>query len=291
MPHRHNLVARIAAQLEPVYQDTQASLDAAWQLIEHITKLTKLELIMQDSLQFSPEQEKALQQAIQAITQEHTPLQYILGSVPFLDLTLTVKPPVLIPRPETEAWCAQLIEKLKPYADKKLTMLDLCTGSGCIALALAKALPQSIVYATDINPQALELAAQNAQKNQIFNAQFMHTDLYEQLPRAAFDVIVANPPYISEHEFISVEPSVKLWEDRQALVATHDGYELLERIIAQAPEYLKPKGALGNALLMVEIGYRQGAGTVRLFEHHGFTHITVEKDLNGHDRAVHGTWH
>lgn len=295
--HINALVAQIAAQLEPVYHDKQASHDAAWLLLEHCTKLSKTALITQAIAQLSPEQTDMLKAALNKITHEHMPLQYILGTVPFLDLTITVRPPTLIPRPETEEWCALLIESLKLYANKKLTILDLCTGSGCIALALAKAFPHSTVYATDISAEALELAAYNAQQNNIFNVQFVQADLYANLPNnITFDLIVANPPYISEHEWDTVEPSVKQWEDLQALVAAQDGYALIARIIQDAPQFLRTQTASDTAskaflpALWIEIGYRQGTGTRELFEQHKFTQVTIEKDLNGHDRVVHGVW-
>jgi release factor glutamine methyltransferase len=288
----HQLIADIAKQLEDLHKESSLRHHYAWWLLEQVTQKNKAQLMAQSTIMLTTQQEKKLVEYIHQIIREHKPINYILGSVPFLDITIDLRPPILIPRPETEEWCNLLIDKLKPYQDKPLSILDLCTGSGCIALALAHAFKKSTLYATDINAAAIELAMHNAKKNNIYNVEFLQANLYENLPQGIkFDLIVANPPYISEHEWETVELSVKDWEDRQALVAPQDGYGLIADIIKEAPKFLKQDNKLAELpAVWLEIGYRQGIGTQRLFEQHKFTGIVIEQDLNGHDRVVHGLW-
>lgn len=280
----HQLVQNLAQQLLPVYEEITVATSNAWWIIETLTKKTKINLIRDSYFELTQDQQQTLTSWLYDILHNQKPLQYIIGEVPFLQLDLTIKPPILIPRPETEAWCAQLIVQLKASNQYPRMILDLCTGSGCIGLALAQAFPNSTVYATDINPHALDLARYNAQRNGLQNIIFIESDLFQAIPaELSFDLIVSNPPYIAQSEWQQLEPSVKLWEDHNALVAQDHGLALIKKIITQAPDFLSP-----TAQVWIEIGYQQGTIVADFFKKRGFTEVNILSDLQNHDRVVHG---
>jgi release factor glutamine methyltransferase len=170
------------------------------------------------------------------------PSQYITGHQEFWGMDLIVSPSVLIPRPETE----HLIETVVPLARAVNTpkIVDVGTGSGCIALALAKELPGAEIHATEVSPAALELAEANAARLQMSNRiQFHDTDLLAGV-NAEFDFIVSNPPYVGESEEDHVQLEVRKFEPRSAVFAGPTGLEVIERLIPQAREKLKPSGWL-----------------------------------------------
>lgn len=219
------------------------------------------------------------------------PIAYLIGSVPFLDLTITVKPPLLIPRPETEAWCAWLIEMLKKITIP-LTIIEPCTGTGCIALALAQALPHATVIATDISPLAIEVALHNAERNSICNVHFYTADLLSvHDPSVRADLIVSNPPYIAESEWHSLDPSVAQWEDKRALVAPDNGLGIIKKLVAQAPYLIRSCQPLVDhhiPNLLIEIGYTQAEGVVAIMKRAHYTAVQVQVDIAGNDRVVGG---
>lgn len=278
-------------QLNKLYTDDEQISVAHW-LLEWVTGMSAAEVTAHSATQLTNTQQELLKIALHEHVVEHKPLQYIFGTVPFLSLTLTVRPPVLIPRPETEYWCSYLIEKLQQLPNQQLTILDMCTGSGCIALALAKALPDAKVYAVDKLDKACELAKENAQKNGL-SINVVQSDLFLQLPNdLRFDLIVSNPPYIDTQEWETLPESVKQWEDPSALLAHEHGLALLKQIINQAPAWLT-KNPLMYRLprLVVEIGYNQGKLVRDIFSRAGFTAIEVHKDLYGQDRFVTAEFH
>lgn len=285
-----SLVGDIIAQLYPVYHEEKLCEQYAWWMLEAITRSDKATLIAIDEVQLSESEQATLKSWLDRMVNEHMPLQYLLGTAPFLDLEILVEPPVLIPRPETEEWTANLIEKLKKLHNKKITVLDICSGTGCIALAIAKALPETQVYATDISEKAIELAKRNAKHNKISNVTFIQSDLYNELETdKLFDLIVSNPPYISFDEFEDLDDSVTTWEDKQALVAADDGTAIIEDIIEDAPDYLKINEDMHKEKipqLWIEIGYKQGPTVLDLCRSFGFPHAQVHKDLEGKDRYV-----
>lgn len=275
----------ITTHLTSHYPTPTAALQAAWLILEHVTKRSRTQLLTQAN-DLTSEHELAITNILHTITVEHTPLDYILGTVHFLELTLTVTPPILIPRPETEWWCSELIKKLSEATLRPHHILDIGTGSGCLALSLGKAFKQSKILAVDINKNALELARFNREKNQAFNVKFGQSNVFEAVQNhPPFNLIVSNPPYIAETDWEKLEPSVKRWEDKGALVARNNGYELIEKIITQAPNYLAPNGQL-----WIEIGADQGQQVVHLFTQRGFKEVTLWQDLYGRDRVVFGQW-
>lgn len=276
----------LTQKLLSLHNEEQARVLALW-ILEWITGLTSVQLIAQKSLSFTKEQEELLAYVIECYVHKHMPLQYIFGNVPFLGLTITVHPHQLIPRPETEYWCSLLIECLNNLKKQALTILDMCTGSGCIALALAHHLPESIVYAVDISPEACRLATLNKEKNNIQNVVILQSDLYTALPSSLlFDLIVSNPPYISRQEWEYLDPRVKLWEDPHALIAEHHGLALLEGIIDQAPDWLQKNTKRSLPQLVLEIGHTQGKTVKELCEQKGFHKVCIGKDLAEKERFV-----
>ena len=280
------LVRSVTKQLTPFYKDERIAYNNAWDLVEALTNVDRSVLFAQQDFELSEEQKKQLTEWIRQIKEENKPIQYILGTVPFLDLNIYVEPPTLIPRPETEEWCAKLIMQLKELAMHNMNILDLCTGSGCIALSIAQAFPDSTIYATDISTTALALAQKNAIAHNITNVHFIQSDVYQNIPDIKFDLIVANPPYITSEEFAQLEPTVTAWEDPLALTCHDSGLKIIKKTIAFAPNYLQ---FLNKELpqLWIEIGSRQASVVSQLFEQAGFE-PQVLKDLYGNERVVVG---
>ena len=202
------------------------------------------------------------------------PMQYITGQQEFYGLAFEVSPDVLIPRPETEHLVEAVLKHVKPNA----RIVDVGTGSGAIAVALAHALPRAQVTAVDLSPVALEVARRNAQRNAVSDrVTFLLSDLLVAVEGADFDVIVSNPPYVAEGEVL--EPQVSNYEPRSALYAGPTGLEIYERLIPQARKRLKPDG-----WLMLEIGFGQQAAVKALL--HGWNALSLVPDLQGIPRVI-----
>jgi len=278
-------VAWIAQQLLPLYRDIDRATMHAWWIVEGITQHAQTKLLS-GNLVLTDEQEQKLHAWIYALLHDHMPLQYLLGTVPFLDLTIHITPPVLIPRPETEQWCFDVITELRQSHHVSRSILDLCTGSGVLALSLAKAFPGSVVEGIDIQEHAVACASQNKILNHLSNVSFFTSDLFEHVDNnAKYDLIVANPPYVSATEWQYVDQTVARWEDPVALVAPEEGYAIIEKIIIQSPDFLHQ-----NAQLWIEIGYQQSAVVEAFFKSRGFQNIRLVYDIQGHVRVVTGVW-
>jgi release factor glutamine methyltransferase len=190
--------------------------------------------------------EKALAQRSKGV-----PAQYITGHQEFWGMDLIVSPAVLIPRPETEHVIETVLDLIRSDSWQARTpaapfrVVDVGTGSGCIALALAKELPQADIHATDISPAALEIAHANAARHQLQSRiQFHETDLLQGIEKNTFDFVVSNPPYVGESEEDEVQLEVRKFEPRNAVFAGPTGLGVIERLIPQAREVLKPGGWL-----------------------------------------------
>lgn len=217
---------------------------------------------------------------------EHEPVAYLVGRCEFYSLSLTITPACLIPRPETELLVERAIHFLRKRSGSQ-AVLDLCTGSGCIAAAIAKNVATAQVTATDICDAALAVAAKNIEAHKLSErVRLLCGDLFDPVVKGldapAFDVIVSNPPYVSEGEYETLDKNVKDYEPKHALLAGVDGLDVYRRIVAQAGEFLKGDGAL-----MMEIGYAQGAAVKALLEEAGdFQSVRIEKDLSNNDRIA-----
>jgi release factor glutamine methyltransferase len=200
-----------------------------------------------------------------------------------MDLVLNVSPACLIPRPETEL----LVEHVLSFArtgNRPCYVLDIGTGSGNIAIAIAFYLKDVMIDAVDISNKALSIARHNAAHNRIGGAiSFYHGVLFDAIPeKNRYTIIVSNPPYVSREE-LSAAQSELHWEPRKALIAKNDGLEFIEKIIAGAYPRLKERGAL-----FLEIGYRHGNAVRSLLENAGYKQIAIIKDLSNHDRIACG---
>jgi release factor glutamine methyltransferase len=212
------------------------------------------------------------------------PAQYITGHQEFWGMDFIVSPAVLIPRPETEH-VIETVLKLKAAGEgarptQALRIVDVGTGSGCIALALAKELPQAEIHATDISSAALEIANINAARHELNNrVRFLETDLLSGLETGGFDFVVSNPPYVGESEADEVQLEVRKFEPRQAVFAGATGLEVIARLIPQARDALKSGG-----WLVMEVSGTIADGVRNLLA--GWNEVEVIKDLQGIPRVI-----
>lgn len=206
-----------------------------------------------------------------------TPLQHITGEQDFMGYRFKVTEDVLVPRFDTEL----LVEEAAKRAILGAKILDLCTGSGIIGIALKKMCFGTEVTMTDLSDEALKVAAENAALNKA-DVKIVKSDMFEGLdPKEKFTMIVSNPPYISEAEIETLDPEVKDHDPRMALDGGKDGLDFYRIIAAEAPKYLAPGGQV-----LLEIGYDQGETVPALLKTAGFRNIEVLKDLAGNDRVV-----
>ena len=208
------------------------------------------------------------------------PVAYLTGRREFHGIALDVTPAVLIPRPETEALVDAALDRIG--MDTPARVLDLGTGSGAIALAIAHARPNADVVGVDIAGAALTVARGNAQRLGLANARFAPSDWFAALSGMRFDVIVANPPYIAAGDPHLAEGDLR-FEPRHALTPGGDGLDALRTIVAGAPAHLVRDGAL-----LVEHGFDQAPAVRNLFVHHGYADVRSTRDLAGHLRVVAG---
>lgn len=285
-------IQHVAQKLKPLCLPDAVCIRYAWWIIEKITNQSTIQLLAQKSLVLHENQEQLLSELITKLVVENMPLHYLIGSLPFAGLQITVRPPILIPRPETEEWVLHLIDQIRATKQTTFTLFDIATGSGCIGLAVAKAFPHAHIIATDIAPYALELAEENAKNNTISNISFITSDLFSNLGDHKADIIVSNPPYISVHEWRSLEDSVKKWEDYHALVAQQEGYAFIKNIAQQAPQFLTNNPLLQELKIprvWIEIGHQQGDHARELFAQFGYKKIVLLHDFCGKDRVIIGS--
>jgi release factor glutamine methyltransferase len=221
------------------------------------------------------------------------PLQYILGYVEFLGLKIKVGRGVLIPRPETELLAEETIKTVKrkllgvrktsPHSSRftSLRFLDLCTGSGCLALSLAREFRDAQVYGTDTSATAIHYAQENAALNGIKNITFIKGSLFEPVKELTFDLIVSNPPYIRSNDIKDLQPEIKDWEPQDALNGGKDGLDYYRDIISAARNYLNEEG-----YLMLEVGINQADAIKGMAEDAGLKDIILIKDYAGIDRIL-----
>ena len=206
------------------------------------------------------------------------PLAYILGSADFYGINITVDERVLIPRPETELMVEEILKSDHSERDG-LKILDLCTGSGCIAAALAENLPSSSILASELSLKAYQIANYNLRKYD--NVKLCRSDLFENIEES-FDIIVSNPPYVALKDKETLQREVKDHEPEVALFAGEDGLDIIRRLIPEVPSHLNDDG-----LFFMEMGEEQGNAVLEIAKATGaFDSIEIKKDLSSLDRYL-----
>ncbi len=209
------------------------------------------------------------------------PLQYVIGHVDFYGLRIEVGPGVLIPRPETELLVEETINEQVRRKDSPIRILDLCTGSGCIALAIAKNIPASDVYAVDVSEKALVYARRNASANGISNIVFLKGSLFGPVRDMKFDIIVSNPPYIKTSDLKTLQTEIKDWEPVEALDGGEDGLAFYREIISGVREHLLPGG-----FVALEIGNGAAGAVTAIAKSAGMTSLRTARDFQGMERVL-----
>ncbi len=265
--------------LSKIY-DTQEVLSFFYILSEKRLGLKRVDIALQINKELDEEEVLYFTEAENRLKNQE-PIQYITGETCFYGLSFLVNNHVLIPRPETEELVDWIIKDMK-NEKHGLKVLDIGTGSGCIAISLAKNLPQSKVYAVDISGKAIEVARQNAKTNEA-EVEFVSSDiLNEEILEGDFDIIVSNPPYVRELEKKEIKPNVLDNEPSQALfVSDNNPLLFYKKITALALEKLKPEG-----YLYFEINQYLGDETKKMIEVSQFKSVTLKKDIYNNDRMI-----
>lgn len=246
-------------------------------LLAYILGVEKEYLIIHSNDVLEEKKEKEYKSAIQKMIEGY-PLQYITNHQEFMKLDFYVNEKVLIPRADTEITVEEVISYAKDK--EKLKILDLCTGSGAIAVSLGKYINNCEITAVDISDKALEIAKKNAINNDVKNIKFVLSDLFENIEEK-FDIIVSNPPYIKKEVILTLDEEVQK-EPILALDGGVDGLDFYRRIIKEAPKYLKEEGAI-----FLEIGYDQKDDVINIIKQtNEYKAISYKKDLAGNDRMI-----
>lgn len=250
----------------------------AKELAEHIFKITRAQMIANNDMEFSKDQTDNYINSIKKIS-TGIPIQYITNNQEFMNLNFYVDENVLIPQPDTETLVEEVINE---YKEKKCEILDLCTGSGAIAISLAKYINESNIVASDISMKALQIAKLNAEKNLVRKKiEFIESDMFNKIYKDDFDIIVSNPPYIKTKVIEELDKQVKN-EPYIALDGGADGLKFYKIIIENAYKYIKNEGKV-----FLEIGYDQKNELINLFkENNHYENIYSKKDLGGNDRII-----
>lgn len=259
-----------------------------YRCIEHYLGLERFVLVVRPKTMVTKEEEQPLYEALTQLKQER-PLQYILGTTHFMDMEFAVNEDVLIPRPETEElvqWIMDDVENQKSESEHRISeirILDIGTGSGCIAISLAKYIPTAKVYALDISEKALEVARKNAEANSVDVTFFKQSILDPGLDlELDFDVIVSNPPYVRELEKKEIKKNVVDHEPHLALFVSDEDPLLFYRAIA----HFANRNLSKNGGLYLEINQYLGAESQSLLKAHNFSEIELRKDIFGNDRMI-----
>lgn len=268
--------AKLIAQLEERLEQLGEEREGLVYVFQALKGWTKTDLVLHLRQEVSDDDRNLMMSIFDQLSQ-HIPAQYITGKAYLGELELSVDDRVLIPRPETEELVALILEE---NSGADLQVLDIGTGSGAIALSLKKARPNWQVMASDISSDALSLAQENAEANQL-EVTFVQSDVFSAI-EGKFDIIVSNPPYIAYEDNDEVGINVFTSEPHLALFADEDGYAIYRQIIEQASAYLTARGKL-----YFEIGYKQGDGlTSLLYKAFPEARVRVIQDLFGKDRMV-----
>ena len=248
----------------------------AWLLLEGAASCTRNDLFLRGNEPLSEAQETLYKSYLEKRILR-IPVQHILGVQCFCGLEFIVSSDVLCPRLDTEVLIEEALKHIRPGS----SILDMCTGSGCIVLTLLHFAKNCTGTAADLSEKALAIARQNAKKLEK-ECTFIHSDLFENID-GKYDVIISNPPYIATKEIEALEPEVRIHEPMMALDGKKDGLFFYRKIVSASVHYLNPEG-----WLMFEIGCDQGEAVSEMMKASGYTEVRVIKDLAGLDRVVIG---
>jgi len=251
----------------------------AEELLAHVLGKKRLDLYLSFD-QPLEEREIALLRPLLQRAKRGEPLQYILGMVDFYGCSIAVSREVLIPRPETELLVDEIVKQLRGLPLEGSLFWDLCAGSGCIGIAVKKALPALEVELLDLSPEALALAKENVARNGL-PIVCRQGDLFAACGDKKAHFLACNPPYVSTSEFSTLQDSVRNWEPKMALVGGVDGLDFYRRLSREAPERLH-----SGARLFLEIGASQGEAVLALFSTPPWKEVRLAKDLAGHPRFI-----
>ena len=268
-------------QLCSVYDKDEASAMILI-LLEHYFKITRVKMALEPDMRLSESEMLTFHFAVKDLL-KNKPIQYIIGETEFCDLKFKVNENVLIPRPETSELVMNIVNRQKTKDKRQLSILDIGTGSGCIAISLAKRIPNSKVYALDISEKALEVAKENAINNDA-DITFIHDDILSLNNKieTKFDIIVSNPPYVRELEKAEMRDNVLNWEPHNALfVSDSDPLIFYRNILEFAKNNLKQNGEI-----WFEINEYLGKEMTDLCKGYGFSDIEIFKDFRGKERIV-----
>ena len=247
---------------------SDASVDI-WLLLEHFADIKKSDYLANPNMELTKVVAEQVEEAVEKRI-NHIPVQHIIGQTEFMGLTFKVNENVLVPRLDTEI----LVDEVVKYVgDEFVSILDMCTGSGCIAITISDMCDNATVVASDISKDALEVAKENNQINQT-DATFVESDLFENV-EGLFDVILSNPPYIKTEEIENLMDEVKLHDPRLALDGGESGLDFYQKIIEQSGDYLKTDGKI-----FFEIGFDQAEEVSKILKDNGYKDIVVKMDGN-----------
>lgn len=249
-------------------------------LLAHSRGCPRIQLYVQYDEELGDEERLKMRELVKRRA-AHEPVAYLVGRREFFGLDFEVGRGVLIPRPDTETLVVQTLELAKPMEAPRV--LDLCTGSGCIAVSVAKNCPRARLTAVEINSAVADFARRNIAKHGLGDrVELLEGDLFQPVAGREFDIIVSNPPYVPDGEIATLDPDVRLHEPELALRGGADGLDIVRRIVADSAKFLTATGAL-----LLEISSEQAESVVKLFEEHGgFEPARIAKDLAGHSRVV-----
>lgn len=253
---------------------TDASVDI-WLLLEHFNDIKKSDYLANQDTTITKVVAEQIEEAVEKRA-NHIPVQHIIGQTEFMGLTFKVNDKVLVPRLDTEI----LVDEVVKYVgDDFAKILDMCTGSGCIAITVSDMCDNATVVGADISKDAIDIAEDNNKLNQT-DVTFIESDLFENV-EGLFDVVVSNPPYIKTEEIENLQEEVKLYDPKLALDGGESGLDFYQRIIKDSKDYLK-----ANGMIFFEIGFDQAEEVSNILKENDYHDIVVKKDLSGLDRVV-----
>ncbi|MCS7215264.1 MAG: peptide chain release factor N(5)-glutamine methyltransferase [Thermodesulfovibrio sp.] len=251
----------------------------AQEIVSHVLRINKIHLYTENP-EITPEQADTIKSLVERRLKRE-PIQYIIGECSFYNIKIKVGTGVLIPRPETEILVEKVIEKKELIANTGNKIVDLCTGSGCIALAIGKNIPEFQIYGIDLSEKAIKYATENKAFNNIKNVMFLVGDLFNPFKEKIFACITANPPYVKKNEISYLQPEVKNYEPLEALNGGEDGLYFYRKIIQSSGKYLLDEG-----LIFLEIGKGQFMEVMKIAYAENFSLIDVVKDVAGIERVM-----